>query len=127
MVCVSVLATPVEEPSWSVEPQDWLAAVRERWPEARVRLGGYPDEPTAAVALLPAAGGRLEVALDVDKQTVAFEPLLPDAIAEFLVWWAAHVPSYDPPVHLFVGGDADRSLPLTPEVTADEVRRFLAG
>ena len=120
-----VLATPIDEASWTFDPQDWLDAVRERWPAARLKLGGYPGEPTEAVAFLPTPGGRLEVVLDSDKQTVAFEPLLSDMIAEFLLWWAVRVPSYDPPVHVFVGGDADRSLPLTPGVTIADVRAFL--
>jgi hypothetical protein len=44
-----------------------------------------------------------------------------------VVWWAVRLPSYDPPVHLFVGGDADRSLELTPDVTLAQVILFLAG
>lgn len=119
-------AVPLDDVSWSFDPQEWLDAVHERWPEARVRLGGFPGEPTAAVAVLPAGNQRLEVVLDGDRQSVAFEPIVPDALAEFVAWWARRLPADNPPVHLFIGGDADRSLPLTRDLTAEDVLRFLA-
>jgi hypothetical protein len=121
-----VFAVPLDEPSWTFEPQAWLDAVRERWPAAQSQLGGYPNEPTAAVALLPADARRLEVVLHSDRRSVAFEPLIPDAIAEFVAWWAERLPAYDPPVHLFMGGDADHSLPLTRDLAVADVLRFLA-
>ena len=119
-------ATPLEEPSWAFDPRAWLDAVRQRWPAAQVQLGGYPNEPTAAVALLPGDWGRLEVVLDEDRRSVAFEPLIPEAIAEFVAWWAGQLPAYDPPVHLFVGGDAEQSLPLTRDLSVTDVLRFLS-
>jgi hypothetical protein len=119
------MAVPLQQPSWSFDPQEWLDSVRQRWPSATGQLVGVPDKPTVAYAVLPANPYELEVALRRDRCTVAFEPMLPEAIAEFVAWWATRLPAAEPPVHLVVGGDADRSLPLTPGLTADQVRRFI--
>jgi hypothetical protein len=119
------VAVPVKEPSWSFDPQDWLDSVRERWAGATGQVTGVADRPTAAYAVLPGDPYPLEVALYRDLCTVAFEPVLAGAIAEFVVWWVTRLPACGPPAHLFVGGDADRSLPLTAGLTADQVRRFI--
>ena len=122
------VAIALDEPSWAFEPQDWLDAVRERWPAAGCLVPPrYPGERNAAAALIPGDRGRLEVVLDEDRQTVRFEPLIPEAIAEFVAWWAGRLPSYDPPVHLFVGGDAEQSLHLTRDLTAADVLGFLSS
>lgn len=118
-------ALPLETPPWRFEPQEWLDAVRERWPAAGGEVVGRDDRETVAYALLPSPGGRLEVDLYSDLCTVAFEPLVPEAIAEFVEWWAARLPAYEPPVHLVVMPDADRSLPLTAGLTAQQVREFI--
>jgi hypothetical protein len=86
---------------------------------------GRDDREAKAYALLPSPGGRLEVDLLGDLCTVAFEPLVPEAIAEFVEWWAARLPSYEPPIHLFGIPDAARSLPLTAGLTAQQVREFI--
>ena len=119
------MAAPLDQPPWSFEPQEWLDAVRERWPGATGQVAAVASKPTAAYAMLPGDPDELEVALRRDRCTVAFEPLLPDRIAEFVAWWVTRLPAPEPPVHLFIGGNADRSLPLTAGLTADQVRQFL--
>lgn len=121
--CVTLL----DEASWEFDPQQWLNAIYEHWPTATGQLGGYPNDLAAAVALLPGGDHQLEVVLDPDRQSISFEPLLEEVIAEFVAWWATRLPAYDPPVVFFVGGDVDQSLRLTPDLTTDDVRRFLAA
>jgi hypothetical protein len=121
------MAVPLERPSWTVDPREWLDSVRERWPAATGELIEGPDQVTVAVAVLPGQGGRLDVELRRDLCTVAFEPLLPEPIAEFVEWWVTRLPANEPPVHLFLLSNADRSLPLTTGLTAAQVRQFIAG
>ncbi|WP_433062896.1 hypothetical protein [Dactylosporangium sp. CS-033363] len=118
-------AVPMGTPAWQFEPGAWLETVRGRWPRATGAVIGRDDRATAAYAVLPAGDGSVEVELLRDGCTVTFEPLRPDAIADFVAWWASVLPSYEPEVHLFVMSDADRSLPLTAGLTADQVRDFL--
>jgi hypothetical protein len=118
-------AVPLGTPSWRFEPRAWLDAVRERWPAADGEVIGRDDREAVAYAVLPSSGGGLEVELFSDLCTVVFEPLEPEAIADFVEWWAARLPAYEPPVHLFVMPDADRSLPLTAGLTAAQVREFI--
>jgi hypothetical protein len=127
VVVSDAVALPLETPSWRFDPREWLDAVRARWPSATGVVVGRDDRETVAYAMLPSSGGRLEVGLRSDLRTVAFEPLLPEPIADFVEWWAARLPAYEPPVHLFVLPDADRSLPLTEGLTAEQVRAFIGG
>lgn len=116
---------PLAEPGWTVDPREWLAAVRERWPEARLEPHPDPEWQLAAYAVLPTVEGPLDVMLNQDRCTVKFEPLLPGPIAEVVEWWARRLPSYEPPVHFFVIADASRSLPIEPDTSAAEVLAFM--
>jgi hypothetical protein len=114
---------PLDEPSWTVDPEEWLSAVQERWPGADVWLDRYPS--VAAVAVLPSDEGPLEADLLKSGPAIVIESLLPAKIAEFVEWWARRLPSYDTPVHFFPGENFDHSLPLGPDTTAEDVLAFM--
>jgi hypothetical protein len=121
-----VFVIPAEQAPWTDDPERWVAAGQQRWPDATVQIGGYPGEPTAAVATIRGDGARsLEVVLSDDRQTLGFEPREPEAIGDVVAWWVDRVPAGDPELRLYDEGSLDDYLVVGPDTTPADVVAYL--
>ncbi|TWD73085.1 hypothetical protein FB561_6970 [Kribbella amoyensis] len=119
------LVAPMEEPDWVVSAEELAAALRERWPLARVGLGAVEGSSMLLEALIPLqpAPRELGVALSGTGQAVTLEPADLEAAAEFAVWFAGTLlPGRG--IHLIEPGSM-RSVEIVAGVSADEVRAGL--
>ncbi|WP_432938199.1 hypothetical protein ACQPXM_26760 [Kribbella sp. CA-253562] len=120
------LVAPLEEPTWSVSADNLAVALRGRWPDVRVGLGGVEGSSMALEALIPAGpgGGELGIALSGTGQAVTLDPADLEGAAEFAVWFAANLVPEDSGLHLIEPGSM-RSVELVAGITPREVREQL--
>jgi hypothetical protein len=123
-----VFIIPAGQAPWTDDPEQWVAAVQRRWPDATVQIGGYPGEPTAAVATIRGDRARsLEVVLSDDGQTLGFEPRESEVIGDVVAWWVDRVPAGNCELRLYAGGSADDYLVVGPDITPDDVVAYLGS
>jgi hypothetical protein len=88
------LVTPPDETDWRMDPADFEAALRERWPAARVRA--TRSDPTYALDFaVDVEGGEAEGSFARDGQMLG---LLHDVYlcAEVAAWFRSVVPAEQP-------------------------------
>ena len=119
--------TSLRQPPWRLDAGEFVARIQQQWPGARTEIGAA-DAPMAANALIPFSAPRRElgVALDQLGFAVILEPADPDTATEFVMWYLQYLPAFAPEVRL-ITEDYDKSMPLHPETTADEIRALLEG
>ncbi|MEI8410659.1 MULTISPECIES: hypothetical protein [unclassified Kribbella] len=121
------LVAPLEEPDWVVEAEDLAAALRERWPDARVEVGAVAGSSMALEALIPLepAPRELGVALSGTGQAVSLDPADAEAAAEFAEWFVRRVLPGRRGLHLIEPGSmrmVDLSDPMTAAQILDAIR-----
>lgn len=118
--------TPTEKPDWRFEPDDFVARLRRRWPQARTTVNAT-DAPMAAHALVPFGPPQRELGVALDRLgfAVILDPADPETAAEFVHWYVGEIPAFDPTPRL-VTDDYEVSVPLRPDMTQQEILSVLA-
>ncbi|MER7245682.1 hypothetical protein [Kribbella sp. NPDC000426] len=121
------VVAPLEQPDWVVDAGEFAAALRERWPGARVEVGAVAGSTMGLEALIPLGPGSRElgVALSGTGQAVSLEPADAEAAAEFAEWFVRVVLPGRPGIHLIEPASMT-TVELTPELSADEIRRRIS-
>jgi hypothetical protein len=117
---------PEDEPDWRFTPEDFAARIRARWTQARTGVNDLEDSPMVVHALIsfPPPRRELGVALSNLGYAVVLDPADPATAGEFVEWYVGQIPTFDPPVLLFTE-DYEKSLPLHPSITREQIDAFL--
>ena len=118
------LVSPPSETEWGIDPQEFIARLRARWPDAQVST--HDDDSLAAVtAELPIAGDYPPRAILMkDRQVVGLEGGLRES-AEVAVWMREIVPAEQDLIFLDQGYHFH--VPLTEHTTPDELVAAASG
>ena len=88
------LVTPPEETAWRMEPDEFLARLRERWPDAAVREVPGSD-PTYAFDFTVTEPGRVDGAWAHSGQMLGLDGEITDVMS-LAVWFREQVPAEQP-------------------------------
>lgn len=118
------VAPEVDAP-WHFTAEDLSARITQRWPSARIRVGDVaPDMTMSATIPFDPPRRNLGVVLVEPGDSIVLEPADPDTAVEFLLWYVAQLPAFDPPVLVFNHGYSD-SLALRADITGGEILDLL--
>ena len=93
---------PLEQPDWSLSPDDFAERIIQQWPTARVEVETDRSAPMALHALIPFDAPRRELGIAMVRtgDYVSLDPADPDTAAEFAVWFVNQIPAGGPSLHI---------------------------
>lgn len=93
---------PLEQPDWSLSPDDLAERILQHWPAARVEIETDRSAPMALHALIPFEPPRRElgIAMVWTGDYLSLDPADPDTAAEFAAWVVNQIPTGGPSLHI---------------------------
>jgi hypothetical protein len=91
----SYFVSPPDETDWHIDPDDFAARLRARWPDAQVRTVTNPMRTDTLDFVINVGGERVDGHLDQRGQAVVIEGS-PRAAAEVAAWFRSQVPTAQP-------------------------------
>ncbi|HYR62989.1 MAG TPA: hypothetical protein VET24_10230 [Actinomycetota bacterium] len=106
----SYFVSPPAETDWHIDPEDFAARLRARWPDAEVRRVSNPMRTDTLDFVLHDVGGeRVDGHLDEHSRAVVLEGS-PRAAAEVAAWFRTQVPPSQPLIFFDEGYTASVDL-----------------